>query len=367
MGNSLQQRANSWCQNCGRKWGVSHGDVFTGAVSRIPAVDRTQVEDTDDRTHSELLELVPEIHQLELDNAFAEASEGATEELDVLCWNGERGRFVLEEIPLPSADIYLLNEMDVGMARTENAHTVRRLAERVGLNYLYAVEFLELTKGEPTERQSPGENALGFHGNAILTRYAIHEPRMLRLEGGAQWLDDEQKRIGTRMALACLIDTGRDTGRGPIRVVCTHLESESPPSLRARQMQQILELLASDGSDVPTIVGGDWNTWSFDKRDKKTQERLALAPETPGRLLRPMPWEPLFQALTSHGYVYESANDLTRGTYPVPGLDVEAHLDWLAAKGLLARDPVVIPAAMSPHRNRPVSDHHAVGARFVIR
>ena len=111
---------------------MSHGDVFTEAVSRIPAVDRTQVEDTDDRTYSELLELVPEIHQLELDNAFAEASGGATEELDVLCWNGERGRFVLEETPLPSADIYLLNEMDVGMARTENAHTVRRSAERLG-------------------------------------------------------------------------------------------------------------------------------------------------------------------------------------------------------------------------------------------
>ena len=300
---------------------------------------------------------------MELDNALAEPSLRPPEELDVMGWNGERGRFVLEETPLPQADIYLLNEMDVGMARTENAHTVRRLAERLGFNYLYAVEFLELTKGEPAERESPGENKLGFHGNAILARYPIHEPRMLRLAGGAQWLDHAQKRLGSRLALVCLIDTKI----GPLRVVCTHLESESPPSLRAEQMQQILELLARDENDVPTILGGDWNTWSFDKRDKKAQERLARDPETPSRLLRPMAWEPLFAALTAHGYVYESANDLTRGTYPVPGFPVEARLDWLAAKGIDARDPVVIPAAMSPRRKRPVSDHHAVGARFLIR
>ena len=73
------------------------------------------------------------------------------------------------------------------------------------------------------------------------------------------------------------------------------------------------------------------------------------------------------KAGTAHGYVYESVNDLTRGTYPVPGFPVEARLDWLAAKGIDARDPVVIPAAMSPRRKRPVSDHHAVGARFLIR
>ena len=336
--------------------------IATEVVSRIPAIDRTRVGDTVGKTHGDLLELVPEIHQLELDNAFAEASEDAKKEPFVLCWNGERGRFVLEETPLPFADIYLLNEMDAGMARTNNAHTVRRLAERLDFNYLYAVEFLELTRGEPAERQSPGENTLGFHGNAILTRYVIHEPRMLRLEGGSQWLDDDQKRIGTRMALACLVDTER----GPIRIVCTHLESESPPALRAQQMQQILEFLAIDGSDVPTIVGGDWNTWSFDKRDEQEKGRLARDPESPGRLLRPMPWEPLFQALTSHGYTYESANDLTRGTYPVAGFPIEARLDWLAAKGMGAKDPVVIPAAKSPRQNRPLSDHHAIGARFVV-
>ena len=59
--------------------------------------------------------------------------------------------------------------------------------------------------------------------------------------------------------------------------------------------------------------------------------------------------------------------DTTRGTYPVPGFPVEARLDWLAAKGIYAKDPVVIPAAMSPQRKRPVSDHHAIAATFWVR
>ena len=54
--------------------------IATEVVSRIPAIDRTRVGDTVGKTHSELLELVPEIHQLELDNAFAEASEDAKKE-----------------------------------------------------------------------------------------------------------------------------------------------------------------------------------------------------------------------------------------------------------------------------------------------
>ncbi len=300
---------------------------------------------------------------MELDNALAEPSSRPPEELDVMGWNGERGRFVLEETPLPQADIYLLNEMDVGMARTENAHTVRRLAERLGFNYLYAVEFLELTKGEPAERESPGENKLGFHGNAILARYPIHEPRMLRLAGGAQWLDHAQKRLGSRLALVCLIDTKI----GPLRVVCTHLESESPPSLRAEQMQQILELLARDENDVPTILGGDWNTWSFDKRDKKAQERLARDPETPSRLLRPMAWEPLFAALTAHGYVYKSANDFDARHLSRAGLSRRSPPRLARGKGNRRSRPCGDPSCHVASAKAPRVRPSRRGARFLIR
>jgi endonuclease/exonuclease/phosphatase family metal-dependent hydrolase len=341
---------------------MDQSDLYSEVRSSIPQISAARLapilERPDPPTHEEILALVPEIHVIERDNSLAAETPGPP--LCVLCWNGERGRFVLEKSPIPSAQIYLLNEMDVGMARTDNIHTIRELAQRLGLNYVFAVEFLELTKGEPHERAAPCENERGLHGNAILTGYEIHRPRLLRLEGGAFWLDHEQKRIGTRTALICDLITPA----GSIRAVCTHLESEATPLLRQRQMSQVLCHLDDEGVDIPTVIGGDFNTWTFDKRSEEERKQLESDPETPVRLLRPMEWEPLFEDLTSHGFAFHELNDFSRGTYPVPGFPVEAHLDWITAKGLRVVEadtsPAVIPAPHSKDLGRAVSDHHAV-------
>jgi endonuclease/exonuclease/phosphatase family metal-dependent hydrolase len=225
---------------------------------------------------------------------------------------------------------------------------------------VFAVEFLELTKGEPEERQVPGENALGFHGNAILTSYEIRKARLLRLEGGSHWLHDVQRRIGSRMALICELQTPA----GAIRAVCTHLESEAPPSLRERQMKQVLQYLDEEAGEIPIVIGGDLNTWTFDKRSEEERKQLEGDAETPARLLQPMEWEPLFENLTSHGFAFEELNDLSRGTYPVPGFPAEARLDWIVAKGFRVVEnetsPAVLPAPYSDRLGRAVSDHHAV-------
>jgi endonuclease/exonuclease/phosphatase family metal-dependent hydrolase len=341
---------------------MTEGAFFSEVRASIPSIDSSRLapirEDRDGENHHELLARVPEINIMELENARSAGDSSLP--VDILCWNAERGRFVLEKRPMPPAQIYLLNEMDVGMARTDNIHTVRDLAERLGLNYLFAVEFLELTKGEPEEREAQGDNARGLHGNAILTSSAIRRPRLLRLDGGAQWLDHYQKRLGSRIALICEVETWG----GPLRVVCTHLESEAPPSLRTRQMRRLLSYLDEEASDVPTVIGGDLNTWTFDKRSDEERRQLEADPETPARLLRPMPWEPLFEELTAHGFTFEELNDLSRGTYPVPGFPIEAHLDWIAAKGLRVVErqtsPAVVPAPHSDRLGRAVSDHHAV-------
>lgn len=337
--------------------------VFSERCRLIPPVEpgrrNAVAENLERRTHDQLLAMVPEINLLEV---HSEHSAEPAEAQRVLVWNGERGRFVLERSPLPPADVYLLNEMDAGMARTENAHTARRLAETLGLNYFFAVEFLELTKGEPQERLVPGTNSFSYHGNAILTRFEIQEPRLLRLDGGAAWLDDEQKRLGSRIALICRVETVR----GVVRLVCTHLESEAPPSLRLFQMRQLLEYLEKEEPGIPTVLGGDLNTWSFDKRSKAEQGRLAGDPETPARLLSPMAWEPLFEELAAHGYRWEETNDLSRGTYPLPEVSVEARLDWILVRGLHGSEPRVVPAPFSQRLGRSVSDHHAVAARVEI-
>ena len=70
------------------------------------------------------------------------------------------------------ADVVLLTELDVGMARSGNRHTVRELARTMGAGYAFGVEYVELGLGDDREKAwHAGEsNAVGLHGNAILSK-----------------------------------------------------------------------------------------------------------------------------------------------------------------------------------------------------
>lgn len=55
------------------------------------------------------------------------------------------------------------------------------------MNYALGIEFVELTLGQPAEKKrlvnSQLENAKGFHGNAILSRFPLRRVEILRLDG----------------------------------------------------------------------------------------------------------------------------------------------------------------------------------------
>src|SRR5687768_9457766 len=184
----------------------------------------------------ELNRTVPEIDEIEVFNGAPAAAPRKT--LRVVAWNMERGRhwkdgarLIRETESLRDPDLLLMGEMDHGMVRSGNVHTTKMLAQELGLNYAYGVEFLELTGGELGERELyPGVNEWGYHGNAILSRYPLKDVRMLRFPGIEKWYAgvgaDEgervQKRLGGRMALFATINVGRD-----ISIVSTHLESSA--------------------------------------------------------------------------------------------------------------------------------------------
>ncbi len=211
---------------------------------------------------SELNDLIPEINDIEVANCFANQ---AGTFLRIIAWNTERGRYwreatrLLTEHPiLKNPDIVILGEIDLGMARSNNEHTTKELANGLNMNYAYAVEFLELTNGELEEREKyPGENEWGYHGNAILSKYPLTNLCLIRFPGIEKWYSNYQKRLGGRMALFAEAKIHNRS----IRLVSTHLENlGDDPQLRRIQMKMILNECNHALHSSSTIIAGDFNS-----------------------------------------------------------------------------------------------------------
>ena len=96
--------------------------------------------------------------------------------LKIVEFNAERGRWWLEFSTLvKDADVIILNEMDIGMARSDNQHTTRLTAHHFGMNIAWGCEFVELTPGNKDDRENANgvPDFYGLHGNAFLTKCAI--------------------------------------------------------------------------------------------------------------------------------------------------------------------------------------------------
>jgi endonuclease/exonuclease/phosphatase family metal-dependent hydrolase len=312
------------------------------------------------RTVEALNRSIPEIDEIEVRNGVSSATPPKA--LRVVAWNMERGRhwrdgarLIREAEALRAPDLLLLGEMDCGMARSGNAHTTRELARALGMNYAYGVEFLELTGGEIEERKLyPGANEWGYHGNAILSRYPLHDVRMLRFPGIEKWYagvganDGErvQRRLGGRMALFATVRLGRD-----VTVVATHLESSSKDAAaRTAQTAQLLDTLRGYAKDTPVILGGDLNA---------------------------TPDEAMFEAVRAAGFRPDESNDLSLGTRQKVQEGkvaiLENHIDYVLVRGLpVVRDatsPKVVAAAYPPGSTDPsamLGDHAIVTAKVAL-
>jgi hypothetical protein len=75
--------------------------------------------------------------------------------LRIAAWNAERCKYLPESASLLAgigADVVLLTELDIGMARSGNRHTVRELAHMLGAGYAFGVEYVELGLGDDREK-----------------------------------------------------------------------------------------------------------------------------------------------------------------------------------------------------------------------
>lgn len=281
----------------------------------------------------------------------------------VALWNAERLKY-----PGPSsallagldADALLLCELDLGMARSGNRHTIADLAASLAAGYLYGVEFVELDLGDERERRwHAGEvNEAGLHGAGIVSRHRLTRPALVRLETSGRWFDGAfgERRVGGRIAVMAVLEVG---GR-PVLLVSVHYESHTDPADRVAQTRVMLDAIDAHAPGLPVLIGGDLNTSTFDAPAKhRWAEIEAALAESPQRLVAPERYEPMFEELLARGYDATACNvplaptQRTRpdGT-PRPPF---GKIDWFFARGLACREPAVIPAVDSD--GAAISDH----------
>ncbi|MDA2935257.1 hypothetical protein MYX82_13090, partial [Acidobacteria bacterium AH-259-D05] len=181
-------------------------------------------------------------------------------------WNIERGVHlrhiigILREHPLlGESDIFLLTELDLGMARTKNRFVAQEIAQALELNYAFAPCYIALNKGSGLESQVPGENVQALHGNALFSRHPLREAHSIALPNGKDLMRGKEKRLGSQQAVIAIVEHPL----GSLRVVSLHLDAHSSQKHRRLQMKIILDHLKTLSPSLPVLLGGDWNTSTY--------------------------------------------------------------------------------------------------------
>ena len=212
-------------------------------------------------SQEEVMARIPQFSQAEVHN-LAPVSPQARLDLGVLVFNMERGVCLeelgdfLEDCPaVRPFDVILANELDDGCVRSGGKNTTLELAERLGMNAVFGLEFIELVNGEDPK---------GFHGNAIFSRWPVKRAKVVRLPEQYNWYFDRQRRIGGRLAILAELDAaGKSIGVGTI-----HLENRTHGPGRRAQLEAVLREAEAMFPGMPVVLGGDLNTNTFDGRDK---------------------------------------------------------------------------------------------------
>ena len=294
----------------------------------------------------------------------------ACAEVHAMVFNMERGvhideaiEFLKDNPSLQPFDLILANELDFGTARSGEKNTAEEVAKALGLSYVFGLEFIELK-----------DAALGFHGNAVFSRWPVKWAEVFRLPEQYNWYYDRQKRIGARVAIVCSLDIGgREVG-----AVSVHLENRADSEGREAQMAVVYdEIKKSFAPDTPVMIGGDLNTNTFDGNDIPGFTKLFNDPE---RLAKHMAavekYERVLPQAEENGFSYREFSS-TEGTRrkPMPGgKSMLLKLDWLMARGMECVDHGTVStetkdctwaepgSALAKFTGPELSDHNACWA-----
>ncbi len=340
------------------------------------------------------------------ENFAVDEKHNAKDFISAVAWNLERGaafegivQALRTHEDLKEADLLLLTELDYGMARSQNRFVARELAKQLRLNYAFAPVYIALQKGSGVEKFVEGENTKSIHGLGIFSKYPIKNVHAIPLPNGKDKMKGAEKRIGHLRALIAEIEHPL----GKFRAVTTHLDAHCSRKHRHLQMKIILDHLQTL-SEMPTLIGGDWNTTTFNSQNAFRAilgywRRVFMGIRNVAENHFPHPdryfERDLFAELERRGYEYKKFNQLGVGTlhYDIRSIEkntnlrdwvpswcfpfifwaagkvggkVSARLDWFAGKGIeIVGKPKTI-SDLKDSKGVPLSDHDAIALDFRI-
>ena len=343
-------------------------------MNAIPNEERQRLgAQLDSMAQDQVMVQIPQFGEAEIHNIVS-SPETAPKQLDALVFNMERGVHLaelgdyLETCPgVRPFDVILANELDDGCVRSGQRDTSRELAERLGMNYVFGLEFIELVN--PNDEK-------GYHGNAIFSRFPITRARVVRLPEQYNWYFDRQRRIGGRLAILAELDLGdRRVGVGTI-----HLENRTDGPGRQAQLEAVLDAADEMFPGMPVILGGDLNTNTFDGRDKAAIGAIAGDAALQRRCLEDVAaWEGCLPAAFARGYAAMPGDAVPTRRKPLPwGGFLGLRLDWLLVRGMTEVEGRIastrredcgfaLPgSALEAFAGEELSDHNAVWSRLAF-
>lgn len=336
-------------------------------------------------------------------------SAAGADTIKALAWNIERGsRFegivdaLKNHAELKNKDLLLLTELDHGMARSGNRFVARELASELKLNYAFAPVYIALQKGSGVESQIEGENSKSIHGLAMLSRFPMTNVHAIPLPNGKDKMWGKEKRLGHLRSLFADIQHPA----GEFRAVTIHLDAHCSRAHRHRQIKIILDHLDTL-PPMPTILGGDWNTTTYNSQNATRAilgywRRVMMGVKNVVYNHLPHPdryfERRLFGELESRDFDYKSLNEIGVGTlhYDIESIEkntnlrdwvpewcfpfifwaarrvggkVSGRLDWFAGKGISIAEgtrPGTV-GELFDAENVPLSDHDAIILDFALK
>ncbi len=326
--------------------------------------------------------------------------------VSALAWNIERGNIyegIVDALKnhegLKDKDLYLLTELDYGMARSKNRFVAQDLARELKLNYAFAPVYIALQKGSGVEEFAEGENTISIHGLAMFSKYPLKNVHAVALPNGKDKMWGKEKRLGYLRAIIADIEHPA----GDFRAVTIHLDAHSSRKHRHLQMKIILDAL-DKLPKLPVILGGDWNTTTYNAQSANHAIagyfwRVAMGVKNVVKNHFPHPdrhfEKGLFCELEKRGYEYKKFNEEGAGTlhYDIESIEkntnlrdwvpewcfpfifwaakrvggkVSGRLDWFAGKSIELQGKSTTIGDLKDENGTPLSDHDAIALDFTL-